>query len=270
MEIMKEVSIFEIICHTIHFDKGISDLHWHDRYELCQVVQNDCSFIIDGVTFKANVGDIIAINDKVIHQFVIKENDTLIRVCQFPLKSLINSKSILNPLKIHITAEEINKIPNLYEKLNMFFYMMEEEEGAGLTSNNPYLQSLATGIYFLLERHFSSLDSAKSDERERNEFFRIVEYINAHFKEEINVEHIAKKLFLSRGRLTSIFKKYAGESVSDYINKIRIKNANILLFGGTSVSEAALESGFANIRTFNNIYKEVMKITPSEYIKMKK
>ena len=67
MKIVKEISKFEIICHTKRFNKDILDLHWHERYELCQVLQNDCGFIVDGQMISARVGDIIAVNENKTH-----------------------------------------------------------------------------------------------------------------------------------------------------------------------------------------------------------
>ena len=48
------------------------------------------------------------------------------------------------------------------------------------------------------------------------------------------------------------------------------KNANMLMDLGYGISEAALESGFQNLRTFNEAYKKHMNMTPSEYINNKK
>ena len=59
-------------------------------------------------------------------------------------------------------------------------------------------------------------------------------------------------------------------SLNEYINSIRIKNANELLSNGVSVAEAALESGFQSIRTFNNTYKDFMGIKPTEFLKKSK
>ena len=98
---------------------------------------------------------------------------------------------------------------------------------------------------------------------------QIVEYINEHFKEEISVSSISNELYLSRGRLADVFKKYSGVSITEYINSLRINNANYMLMHGSTATEAALESGFASVRTFNNVYKSVMNMTPSEYVKKK-
>lgn len=267
MKIVQEISRFEIICHTKRFNKNILDLHWHERYELCQVLKNECGFIVDGQAITASVGDIIAINENVVHQFLINSNDTHIRVCQLPLKLVLNFKNQVKPLATHIKAEDIRAVSGLEERINMLFSIMEQEKAEESTANNPFLQSLAVSVYFLLERHFTQPNGSFSQDKDRKDFYKIVGYVNDHFKEEITIELVAKQLFFTRGKITALFKKYAGEGLNDYTNKLRIKRANSLLIGGTSITEAALESGFQSIRTFNNVYKQIMGITPSEYLK---
>ena len=83
--------------------------------------------------------------------------------------------------------------------------------------------------------------------------------------EDININSLSNKLFLPRGRLSAIFTKYSGTSLNEYMNSLRIQNANILLKQGYTITEAAMESGFQSIRTFNNVYKKITGITPSDY-----
>ena len=270
MEIQREISKFEIICHTKKFYKQNYSFHWHDRYELCQVIENGLCIVVEGQEIRASVGDIIAINERVVHQFVIDEGAALVRILQLPMKLLLNLKSTVKPLKAHITAGEIKEVPGLEGRLNALFDIMEQEKDGGFAPNDPFLQSMASSLYFLLERYFSETYSIFSEERERQEFYQIIEYVNAHYKEEITVESISKCLYISRGRLASSFKKYAGEGVSEYINKLRIKNANLMLSQGATITEASMESGFRSIRTFNNVYKGIMNMTPSEYVRKRK
>lgn len=233
------------------------------------MLNKPCNFRVDGQLIEANVGDIIAINEHTIHQFLVLNDETDIRIFQFPLKILMNFNSVIEPLKVHITHEEIFAIPELEEKLDILFDMMEKEGKAIKAFENPFLQSIAASVYLLLERHFSVSQSVFAKNKDRQMFYKIVEYINEHFKEEISVSSISNELYLSRGRLADVFKKYSGVSITEYINSLRINNANYMLMHGSTATEAALESGFASVRTFNNVYKSVMNMTPSEYVKKK-
>ncbi len=269
MKILQENHNIELVCHELNFKKGASSLHWHDKIEICKVLNNNCKFKIEGKIISASVGDIVFIEESIIHQFLIDENDTRILVCQFPLNLLLNLSQQISLLKPHITHDEIMKVPNLEEKLSIIFSMMEQENVAARAASNPLLYSLVTSLYFLLERHFRKDETSFTNEQDRQEFFKIVEYINNHFHENLTLKDISKKLYMSRGRLASVFKKYAFEGLNQYINRLRIKNANCLLARGSSVTAAAIESGFQSIRTFNNVYKSIMNMTPSEYIKKK-
>ena len=269
MEIVQEIRRSEIVCHSIKYSAASSHFHWHENYEICQVLNKPCNFRVDGELIEAGVGDIIAINEHIIHQFLVPDNDTDIRVFQFSLKILMNFNSVIEPLKVHIKREEILAIPELEEKINMLFDMMEKEGNAKKAFEKPFLQSLAASVYLLLERHFSVDQSVFAKNKDRQVFYKIVEYINEHFKEEISVGSISNELYLSRGRLADVFKKYSGVSITDYISSLRINNANYMLMHGSTATEAALESGFSSVRTFNNVYKSVMNMTPSEYVKKK-
>ena len=264
--IVQEKSYFDITCHKREYiNKSAHLLHWHERYEICQVLKNSCRFIVDGEEIQASEGDIVTINENVVHQFIIDHDDTVIRIIQLPIKLLTTVKNAPVSLAVHIKAEEIKEEPDLEENLNILLNMMDEERGVRDISKNPFLQGLAVAVYFLLERHFALSAPTDSKERNRREFYKIVEYVNAHYKEDITQESVAKALFISRGHLSTIFRKYAFESMSDYVNKLRVKNANLLLSQGKSATEAAHESGFQSVRTFNNVYKAVMGMTPMKY-----
>ena len=96
--------------------------------------------------------------------------------------------------------------------------------------------------------------------------FSMVEYINNHYKEDLNLNSLSSALYMSRNKVSDLFKTYAGISVNDYINTLRIRSANSLLKDGVSISEAAFSSGFGCIRTFNNVYKNITGLSPTEFL----
>ncbi len=262
MEIKKEITQSEICCHTISFSAAHHFFHWHENYEICRVIKNSCKFRIDGILYEADEGDIITVPPHVVHQFIIERDDTEINILQFPLSLLLHLGEAILPLKPHIRNCELLSSPHR-EKFSTLLGFMAEEKPAKTSGENPFFESLAVSYYLLLQTHFSA-DIAENT-KHRDEFFKITEYINHHFRNEINLSSVAAALYLSRNKTADIFKKYSGMSVNEYINTLRIKNANRMLNEGCTATETALACGFSNIRTFNNVYKKLMNITPSQY-----
>lgn len=94
-----------------------------------------------------------------------------------------------------------------------------------------------------------------------------MEFINAHFSENITAIEIGKQLYMDRKKLSEIFLKFSGVKINLYINQLRISKANELMRNGSPITVAAMESGFQSVRSFNDIYKKITGITPSEYNK---
>ena len=131
---------------------------------------------------------------------------------------------------------------------------------------NYFQRCMVLALYCLLARHFS--EEGKEDfAKEQKEFLHILEYISEHFDEDINVNTLAERLFMYSGRLSSLFKKYSGMSLNEYVYSLRIKKANELMNQGSSIIEAAMQSGFQSVRTFNHVYKNITGITPKDYKK---
>ena len=267
MEIVEEKAKSEICSHIKKYDSIVSSFHWHKRYEICQVINKPCRFLLDGIIIEANEGDIITIDEQIVHRFIIDNSDTYVRIIQFPLKLIFNISATIKPLKPHITLNEIKSVPNLDETLKNLFEIMDQEGLVNHSGDNPFFQSICASLYFLLMRNFSIKENLSFSQKDRQDFFEITDYIHKHFTENIDVNTIATSLYSSRRRLASLFSKYSGIGLNVYINTLRIKNANRLLISGSTITEAAFESGFQTIRTFNNAYKSYMGITPSEFIK---
>ncbi len=267
MEIVREDSYVEISLREFNINTP-SRLHWHDRFELLRI-EKDCDFIIEGEHVEAHTGDIIAINERDIHRFLPKAEGYVIEILQFPIKIILDADAKSNTIKTFITSEQIKSVEGLCETVNFLFSTIKHEGDSYADNSNSYLRSIVASLYLLLARHFPKDESSNTANKDRKEFYKIIEYINEHFAEDILIQNICTKLFVSRVKINSLFSTFAGTSPAAYIRSLRIKNVNRLLSQGHSVTEAAYESGFQNIRTFNYAYKRIFGYAPSEYLKNK-
>ena len=265
MAVEYEKNTGDLVCHVLHCST-LNLFHWHDRYELCYCI-DDCDFFIDGILYKAKSGDIIAINEHSVHCFLVNQKGIRVALVQFYLSHIAASGAFPPILPPHIKSEEIKQIPRLAESVELFFSLLADNSPCENLSDSPLTHSLISSLYFLLAKSFGVKEETKAERKNYSEFYRIIEYINANFAKDISIQSIADALYLSRGKLTSIFTQYSNVTMTEYVRNVRIKNTNKLINMGYSITEAAFSSGFQNTRTFNNTYKHVMGITPSDYLK---
>lgn len=93
-------------------------------------------------------------------------------------------------------------------------------------------------------------------------------YIQANFKQEINVEELASRLDLSISYFRKLFKEAYGISPMQYIISLRINSArDLLLSGDVNVTEAARLSGFDDIYYFSKLFKKNTGVSPISLIR---
>ncbi|GMX60144.1 hypothetical protein Elgi_69110 [Paenibacillus elgii] len=96
----------------------------------------------------------------------------------------------------------------------------------------------------------------------------VLEYMEAHLCEDINLDAIADKLNLTPGYLSTYFKEETGVNFSDKLNELRINRAKELLTNlELRIQDVASYVGYQNVNSFIRMFKRCSGITPGEYRK---
>ena len=257
MEIKHEQNKMKTSAYIRHWDKGEHAFHWHEKIEIVRCLNNPFSILMDGVNYILQKGDICVIGGQTIHKFILPEDDTHIAILQFPNEILLKSDAKIRPVKPLIKSEELDEHPNTLRSLDILLDILHKDGCVEKDSNDEFVNHMYAGLYCLLMRDFGSIENAtRKDKKEKNEFYRIVNYVGEHFKENINVQSVAGSLYMDRGRLSKLFLKYAGVPLNAYINSLRLSNVKKLVDEGMTVTSAALESSFGSLRTYNNVKKK--------------
>ena len=91
----------------------------------------------------------------------------------------------------------------------------------------------------------------------------IMTYVRMNYMKKISLNDISDHMNLSVSYLSRIFKEEVGQSLSEYINNIRIKNAKLFLQDeSVPLSEVAYLSGFEDQSYFSKVFKKFVHITP--------
>ena len=101
---------------------------------------------------------------------------------------------------------------------------------------------------------------------EHNIIDRIVQYLDAHLNEEIDHEALAAKYRLHPGYLSRLFKQEMGETLSEYLLRIRIERAAQLLKADRhKIGEIAGLVGYNTASYFSVMFKKYAGCSPREY-----
>ena len=83
---------------------------------------------------------------------------------------------------------------------------------------------------------------------------------------ELNVAFLSEHFGLSPYYLSKRFKDTFGESLIDFIHKLRLVEAKELIRSGNrTMADISEQVGYANIRTFNRVFKKYEGMTPMQY-----
>ena len=96
---------------------------------------------------------------------------------------------------------------------------------------------------------------------------KIIEYIQSHLNEDLSLEKLAKMAFFSSSHFHRIFKSMVGETLKDFITRIKMENATRFLTheSDLSITDVALKLGFSSSATFARSFKEFYGISASEF-----
>ncbi|MBC8080759.1 MAG: helix-turn-helix transcriptional regulator [Gorillibacterium sp.] len=96
----------------------------------------------------------------------------------------------------------------------------------------------------------------------------VINLMQVNYNLSYSVQELATLAGLSPSHFRLIFKKVTGVSLLDYQNRIKLGKAkDLLLSGDCNVTEAASQTGFGNVYYFSRLFKQVMNVSPSYYLR---
>ncbi|WP_093271730.1 helix-turn-helix domain-containing protein [Psychrobacillus sp. OK032] len=129
------------------------------------------------------------------------------------------------------------------------------------------MQRIVSEILLILIRRFKEEGNALGQlDTEDNRLVQLVDYLERHYQEQITLEQMAHKLYMSPGYLSRYFKRKMGVGFSRFLMDIRLKHSvKDLLYSSDSIATISMNNGFPNTKSFTSLFKEIYEETPKVY-----
>lgn len=94
----------------------------------------------------------------------------------------------------------------------------------------------------------------------------ITKMIDEKYSEQITIDEIAKKVYLTPSYICNLFKENMKESIIDYLTSVRLKHAQRLLADSSlRIYEIAEKCGFNSTSYFSSVFKNTLGISPKDF-----
>lgn len=247
-------------------DTHKTELQWHREPEIVFVVDGCSECSLNGETQIVNQGDFILFNSEDVHLVRPAEHESCSLLCiNFSFEYIRMFCKSIDSMSFDVSDSAVkSEIIDLLKKISQ----VDESSDYVSLIQIAYINKL---YYLLLTRCVCFRRAGGSPQQPKRDFSyakTAIAYINENFRREISLDEISGVVNLSPSYFSKYFKNVTQVSFSEYLANLRLENAvNDMLTQNSTVSSAAFENGFANVKSFITQCKKVYNCTPAQYKK---
>ncbi len=262
------MSFIEFEHYSVNKNSAMTAPHSHDFYELYFLLDGKRSFFINNKMFFVNENTLVVVPPYCLHKtegeaysrININVSPDLLTKSQNEYLMQASEKIAvkINPQYKDLIARLVNEGANL--------------KTAHLGSKNEALLTLTQAILVILSMQNVTSVSARvshvSEGEVSPEVLKIINYVNEHYTENVQLKDICNEFYISKAALCKKFKDVMKCSVMKYILEMRLNKAKSLLRDtGKSIEQIAQESGFSSANYFGLTFKKSIGMSPLNFRK---
>ncbi len=231
--------------------------HFHNYYELHFFIGGDVDYTVADTIYTLSPYDLLIIPPTVFHYANLKTAKNYERyILYFSEADVpVEVHSVLKSGIGYYNVADTRIIKNLLQHLFTFRDKSNEEDS--LFAFQQILNIILIHLKYEEKKNHSTKIIHPT-------LSKILQYIDNHPHEQIDVNMLSKRFYVSVSWIFHIFKDNFGMSVTQYINNKKMLYAQQLLREGIPATKTSLLCGFEDYSTFYRQYKKYFKISPSK------
>jgi len=264
---------FEIFRYKDAYLKEVA-LHHHDFYEVYFFLSGNVQYNIESRSYLLTPGDVLLISPMELHQPMFgSEHREYERIVLWIDKRFLEGFNIQGQ---DLTACFDTTLPGHTNLLRpegvarQYLTFLLENLMAEAVSEDPYREmaslSLLAQVLVALNRLAKQSAGEENKSGPDATVYSVLGYINEHYSDNLTLDDLANKFFISKYHLSREFQRLVGTSVHRYMVQKRLVMAKQMLSEGKPSSEVYQQCGFGDYSNFYRAFKSEYQISPKEYV----
>ena len=245
-------------------------LHTHDEYEIFMFGEGDAHYVVEGKNYSLEPNDIIVIRRHEMHRIFHHSSDVpysryiLMVAPEFFKKHNCPEyerqfSEVYEGVGNKISADVVRS-SGLYDA----FMRIKKYTNKFRDMTKPVVSATVIEILHLI----NEVTLFAHDDIPNGQLKEILTCINNNFTQNLSLDEIAERFFISKYHLCHMFKKATGLTVHRYITQKRITRARDLVAEGMNITDAVINAGFNSYSSFYRTYMREYGVAPKDGIKI--
>lgn len=247
--------------------------HYHDFHKILILLSGDITYCIEGHTYDLSPDDIVLVSAGEVHKPIIRSESPYERIIIYVSPDFLNEyRDDDNDLSLcfrQAFAEQAHVLRLHSSKGGRLGAAIRELDNS--LRDADYAHELYHRILFLefmIQLNRAALHNQVAfigDSASNAKVLSILSYLNEHLTEDISIDDLSARFYLSRYYLMHTFKEQTGYTIGGYLLAKRLFFAKELIAGGTPITDVCYACGFKNYSTFSRAYKKSFGESPRDY-----
>jgi AraC family transcriptional activator of pobA len=248
-----------------------------DHFSFLIVTEGELLVNVNLLEYRLKKCNVLLLSPRVVRQFVKFSSDctitTILFTTEYLLSAGIQNKNInaLEFLSSHVNPLLITQEKELEVLLQILHLLKTKTDSCnGQAFQEEVLLHVFAGFIYEIGSLYKKQESIEEVRGTRKEelTFRFLKLLPLHYKEERSVLAYASMMNITAQYLSQVIKEVTGKTASDFIGKMVLMEAKILLTNhDLTIAQVAAYLNFSDQFFFSKYFKKQCGISPGNYRK---
>ena len=152
-----------------------------------------------------------------------------------------------------------------FTEVEPLFQILSLNQTLSETNNTDAKRIVANAVFLLFQRE---AQTPITQSKPKQHVERIMTFIDENYHRQVTMEEIAKRFYLNKNYMRTVFVRQLGLSPKQYLQKVRMNRAAFLLIETEGeVTLIAKSVGYEDALLFSKMFKKYWGVSPIQYRK---